>query len=477
MLTRAPRTSTASKMLRRALTLTTLLGIAQLAAMNVADAQTQISGWGSNNSGECNVPNLAPGVNYVQIAAGLFHSAALRSDGTIAAWGDNNSSQSSVPALPPGVSYVQVGCATYHTLACRSDGSGIGWGDNTFGQITLPAPPAGTSYVEMAGGEFHSLARFSDGTVAGFGYNGLGALNVPPLPPGLRYVEIASGRFHNLARLSDGSAVGWGVNGNGECTVPALPPGLSYVELAAGTSHSLARRSDGSVVAFGYNAAGECNVPALPPGLRYTAIAAGDELSVALRSDGIALAWGSNSFGQLNAPPPPAGYRFGELAAGAYHALARVESCVPPIVYCTAKVNSTGCTPAISVAGTPSASAASGFVVKAANVRNLKPGLLLYGVNGQSGSPFSGGFLCVHTPVKRGPATSSGGNPFPTNDCSGVYSIDMNAFAAGALGGSPLPALAIPGTVVDCQWWGRDPGFPAPNNATLSNAVEYMVCN
>jgi hypothetical protein len=153
-----------------------------------------------------------------------------------------------------------------------------------------------------------------------------------------------------------------------------------------------------------------------------------------------------------------------------------IRTCSQSENYCTAKLNSLGCLPAMSSTGGASASASSGFVIQAANVRNQKSGLLFYGVSGRAAAPFQGGTLCVASQIKRTPGVSSGGNAAPANDCSGLYSLDMNAFAAGALGGSPLAALKTPGTVVDCQWWGRDPGFPAPNNTTLSNALEYRVC-
>jgi hypothetical protein len=114
--------------------------------------------------------------------------------------------------------------------------------------------------------------------------------------------------------------------------------------------------------------------------------------------------------------------------------------------------------------------------VRAANVRNQKPGLLLYGVSGRSNAPFQGGTLCVKTPIKRTPVSGSGGTPLPASDCTGIYAIDMNAFAQGLFGGAPLPALRLPGTLVQCQWWGRDPGFPPPNSSTLSDGLEYWIC-
>jgi hypothetical protein len=115
-------------------------------------------------------------------------------------------------------------------------------------------------------------------------------------------------------------------------------------------------------------------------------------------------------------------------------------------------------------------------VVTGSNVRNQKAGLLFYGINGPASTPFQGGTLCVKTPIRRTPVVNSGGTSLPTNDCTGVYSIDMNAFAQGSLGGSPSPALQVAGTLVNCQWWGRDPGFAAPNNTTLTDGLGYTVC-
>jgi hypothetical protein len=100
---------------------------------------------------------------------------------------------------------------------------------------------------------------------------------------------------------------------------------------------------------------------------------------------------------------------------------------------------------------------------------------LIYGVTGRASNSFLGGILCVNSPVSRSHALNSNGTTWPAADCSGIYSIDMNAFATGSLGGSPLPILSVAGTIVDCQFWGRDPGFAFPDNSSLSAGLEYTT--
>jgi len=135
-----------------------------------------------------------------------------------------------------------------------------------------------------------------------------------------------------------------------------------------------------------------------------------------------------------------------------------------PTIYCTAKVNSQGCTPAVSTRGVPSLSIADDFTVPASNVINHKSGMLLWG-HGRSSAPFKGGTMCVQSPVQHTPARVSGGNVGP-DDCSGSYAFHFSHAYMSATG---LGA----GDSIHAQFWSRDPS--APFTVGLTDAAAFEV--
>jgi len=144
-----------------------------------------------------------------------------------------------------------------------------------------------------------------------------------------------------------------------------------------------------------------------------------------------------------------------------------------PEPYCDSTPTADGCLPSTGSVGVPSATAASGFEVRAIDVPVGRTGMLFYGLAGRQHTPFLGATLCVVPPKRRTPLIDSGPG-WAADPCSGVLSLDMNAFAAGALGGNPDPALSVVGQKVNVQFWGRDPGS-APFHVFLSDALEYIV--
>lgn len=141
--------------------------------------------------------------------------------------------------------------------------------------------------------------------------------------------------------------------------------------------------------------------------------------------------------------------------------------CPGATTYCTAKVNSQGCTPAVATSGTASSSSASPFNISVSQVLNNKSILLFYGF-GPNAAPFQGGTMCVQTPVTRTPLSTSGGNVGP-DDCSGVYTYDFNARIQ-----SSVDANLVTGANVYAQFFYRDPA--ATFTVGLSNAAQFQIC-
>ena len=87
-----------------------------------------------NESAERSAPAAKiNGLPITAIAAGGFHTVALRLDGTVVAWGAGktltghpNYGQSIVP---PGLSgVIAISAGLYHTVALKNDGTVVAWG-------------------------------------------------------------------------------------------------------------------------------------------------------------------------------------------------------------------------------------------------------------------------------------------------------------------------------------------------------------
>jgi alpha-tubulin suppressor-like RCC1 family protein len=245
-----------------------------------------------------------------RIACGVWHSVALKSDGSLVSWGRDTYGQ--VSGTPSGNDFVSVCGGDSHSLALKSDGSLISWGSGSFGQVTNT--PTSNDFAGVSCGNNHSLALKTDGSITGWGDNNKGQIS--NIPSGNDFEEISSGASHGLALKSDGSLVSWGNNDYGQ--VNDTPSGNDFIAIGAGDHHSVALKSDGSLVAWGRDLYGQ--VSGTPSGNDFVDIKVGYYHSVALKSDGSLIAWGYDANNEVT--DTPTGNDFVTVACGPFHSLA-----------------------------------------------------------------------------------------------------------------------------------------------------------
>jgi alpha-tubulin suppressor-like RCC1 family protein len=342
--------------------------------------------WGHNGDGQLGtgtnlnmnaVPEQVTSLtDVVALAAGGYHSLALKSDGTVWAWGNNNygglglgnGTACSIPVQIPSLSAVRAISAGYfHSLALKSDGTVWAFGYNANGELAvgsaanslLPQKISSlTSVVGFAAGRFHSVFLRSDGTVWTSGANAQGQLgnnstvnsSVPVQVSGLSgVVSVGAGFFFSSALKGAGTVFSWGANtqqelGNGASANSPVPVQVLTVGSAIGISsqgyHSLAALTNGGVYAWGSNFCGDFGngvsstkvAPEAVPGMsNVKSFAGGPGFSFALKNDGTVWTWGNNPNGELGngtqastSAPAPLSTLSGiaQVAAGGFHGVA-----------------------------------------------------------------------------------------------------------------------------------------------------------
>lgn len=164
-------------------------------------------GWGFNSHGQVgegssgtNVGSpvqVGAGTAWTNAAGGILHSVGVRTDGSLWTWGGNSEGQLgngtiggllvTTPTLVgSGTGWKQVAAGIYHSIATGTDGSLWAWGTNFQGQVTgspsgvaVNAPTrlgTGTGWIRALAGGYDSLVLADDGSIWAWGSNAFGQM-------------------------------------------------------------------------------------------------------------------------------------------------------------------------------------------------------------------------------------------------------------------------------------------------------------
>ena len=190
------------------------------------------------------VTTSAGGTNWKQVSGGYNYTAAIKTDGTLWVFGQgadpfngsvlrgylgvNDASTRAIPVttFAGGTTWNQVSTGRYHTAAIKTDGSLWIWGANNNGQLginnaTLTLTPVttfagGNTWKSVTCGEYHTAAIKTDGTLWTWGTNDRGQLGnngyggnrstpVTTFAGGTTWKQVSVGGAHTAAIKTDGS--------------------------------------------------------------------------------------------------------------------------------------------------------------------------------------------------------------------------------------------------------------------------------
>ena len=179
------------------------------------------------------VQTVSTGTNWKQVSVGFSNLASVKTDGTLWLWGcnlsgvlGNNSSvnqSSPVQTVSTGTNWKQVSITGYHSAAIKTDGTLWLWGDAAFGKLgtnaaTYHSSPVqtistGTNWKKVTTGWNHTAAIKTDGTLWLWGENSCGTLGdnstinksspVQSLVQGYNWKDVNAGCYNTFGIIED----------------------------------------------------------------------------------------------------------------------------------------------------------------------------------------------------------------------------------------------------------------------------------
>jgi hypothetical protein len=263
--------------------------------------------WGRNGAGQLGdntttnrstpVTTFAGGTNWKQVSAGVFYTAAIKTDGSLWLWGENNAAQlgnnvsgsdrsTPVTTFTGGNNWKSVDCGGYHTVAIKTDGSLWNWGRNNNGQLgdfsttqrNIPVTTfaGGTTWKQVSAGQEVTFGIKTDGTLWSWGAGAGGRLGnfavtdrstpVTTFAGGTNWKQISCESDHTAAIKTDGSLWTWGLGSLGRLgtndTITRSTPvttfagGNNWKSVVGARENTAALKTDGSLWVWGYSGDG-----------------------------------------------------------------------------------------------------------------------------------------------------------------------------------------------------------------------------
>ena len=326
-------------------------------------SQGQLWGWGSNSDGNLGdntttarsspVQTVAGGINWKQVAGGYRSSTAIKTDGTLWGWGSNGDGQlgdntltsksSPVQTVSGGTNWRQVSCFRFHTAAIKTDGTLWIWGDNASGQlgtnnITDRSSPVqtvsgGTNWKQVSCGGSHTGAIKTDGTLwmwgahydgelgnnATAGYPNARSSPVQTVSGGTNWKLVSCGTNHTGSIKTDGTLWMWGGNGDGQLgdntltskssPVQTVAGGTNWKQVSCGNIYTGAIKTDGTLWMWGDGVSGKLGnlntidrsspVQTVSAGTNWRQVSCGYSTTGAIKTDGTLWMWGLGTSGEL----------------------------------------------------------------------------------------------------------------------------------------------------------------------------------